>query len=230
MKNILDWYTFLCESEKKSFIENEPKVTTSTSTSTTTLDPNIEYSNDQEGNQVEFNKKKRLEITYHKDKKDEKGKRLIIKKGHYDTQNKKDGVWKELDLKKNIEITKNYYQDKLHGLVLKKYGEATKDYSPILIEEIWTYGRLVGTTIESKNGDVEKRTYVNGDIESYSSIKKNADGDMIWEKKYTKTKPSGLWRWWIDGEFYSMNYTNGQPDGWGKNINGEIIAGTEPKK
>jgi len=229
MKNILGWSSFLLESI--SSVAGEVGGATATqTTNTTTLDPNIEYSTDREGNPVEYNKKKRLETTFHKEKKDSKGRRLIIKRGHYDNQNKKDGLWKEWDHERDIETSKNYYSDKLHGLVSKNYKKPLKSYDPVFEEETWTYGKIIQYSVEYKNGDNEERKFVDGDPESYTSVKKDSEGRTIWEKKYKKTRQDGLWRWYEDGKFKcSMNYTRGEPDGWGKNPEGEVIRGSTPK-
>ena len=230
MKNILGWSSFLLESI--SLVADEVGDLTATqTTTTTTLDPNIEYSIDRQGNPVEFNKKTREEITYHPSKKGSKGEKIILKRGKFDKQNKKDGTWRTYDLDKQIDYLDNYDSDKLYGQSIENYKNANENFPKVKVKTIWDHGKRIEQEIDYLNGDKEVRKFKEGREDSYKFTKRDIDDNLLIQGAYYNGVEEDVWRWYKKGEFEcSMSYTSGKPDGWGKNPDNETIRGREPEE
>ena len=222
MKNIFNWERFILE-QKNSVSE------TTTTTSTTTLNPNIEYDTDKDGNSIEFNKRTREEIIYHHEKMDSKGKRLIIKRGKYNSQNKKEGTWIEWDPDEQIQHIKNYASDKLDGYSIQNYKNPKSHFE--MIKTRWVDDKMIDEKIEYRDGESEMKQFIEGDKMSYKFTIFDNNKKPKKEGYYNKGIKDDLWRWYKDGVFLcSMSYTSGKPDGWGKNPDNETIRGREPEE
>jgi antitoxin component YwqK of YwqJK toxin-antitoxin module len=196
-------------------------------TSSQNTDPDIDYSQDREGNPVEFNRKKRIEITYHPTKKDQKGNRIPIKKGKYDRGENKTGVWEQWDLDKGIHQKMVYVDDKLHGINLITFTKGDKDQEI----QYWEEGVLKGKKIDYRNGSMDQINYEDELQKEYTVQKFDPSGKKTFQGSWSSGQKDGLHQWWKNGQFCcSMNYQRGKPTGWGEDPQGKTIKGSLPKK
>lgn len=226
MKFLTNWYIW-----NKTFGEPRPtsrlSVLESEANDPNTTNPDIEYSKDSEGNPVEFNKKTRVETTYHKTIVDSKGNKLPIKRGKYDANNNKILLWQEWNYENKSQTKKYYVNDKLDGLVV-----TTFETGPIEKEvEDWEDGTIIRRDTFYRDGRKMSKEFEDGKPDKYRVCMFDTRGKISEEGIINSGKREGIWRWYENGEFLSsMYYYQGQPKGWGEDPSGNKIKGTIPKK
>jgi antitoxin component YwqK of YwqJK toxin-antitoxin module len=226
MKFLTNWYIW-----NKTFGQNRStsglSILEFKASEVNTTNPDIEYSKDSEGNPVEFNKKTRVETTYHKTKVDSKGNKLPIKRGKYDANNNKILLWQEWNYEKDSSTKKYYVNDKLDGLVV-----TTFETGPIEKEvEGWEDGIIIRRDTLYRDGRKMSKEFEDGKTDKYRVRMFDTRGKISEEGVINSGKREGIWRWYKSGEFLaSMYYYQGQPKGWGEDPSGNKIKGTIPKK
>lgn len=184
---------------------------------------NIEKYTDSDENEVEFNKKTMIEITYQKNS----NKNIILRKGKYDKQNNKVGIWQEFDPLKNYKIIQHYTDDVLDGPSITIYSSGPVKRK----EQNWTKGNLREETIQYTDGRIEKKEFKDDKGKHYTLKIYDVRGKLAQEGQVLNNQRHELWRWYENGNFLcSMFYYIGTPKGWGETPDGDTIEGKEPKK